>query len=573
MARKRGARRIHRDPSQMGIQTRKMSELLEKDEGILYTVQVGEQPIRKPKPRFSLNRWVKKKFYRDVDDDLSAMEEEDEPRVDLPQSSTLRGKRSGYAGSGKIKRQQFTIKPKKQYENPILNWIYTNHLDVFPFAAQNHNTDQYLYRPSAILSHYIHWTFRASFTFVFLSSLLLYYAINLIFALLLLEAGRNQPECIPVSGDKFGTIAHTSLSDAFALSWNTFTTVGYGMSYTSTGNNFGKDTRPEECSGVVFLCTAEAFVGLLYAGMCTAVMFGKVHRIQSHHAHLIFCNAVCLQYEEVESDDVDDDENESASDEHREDEWFDDKVDSISAVNESRLSWDLEESDPSNDEENPSMKAAAQENELVTFVAQFNGCPVLKFQVVNMLANKEGSEMVDAIMKIIGVKLKTKGDVITQSQYVRVNLVDYEHPFFSKVWHGVHVLDSNSTLLTNSARKKIQDNGGSWPSEWFKPKIIHDILDFEDLVVTVAGISSVSAVSGYAYKRYKKGDVLIGFNFAPLVFENDRTGLLEVDMVSIAAAEKEYCRNLKSLNHFSISVASSSSVSCTRCERATRWRW
>mmetsp|Transcript_6656 Transcript_6656/g.13857 ORF Transcript_6656/g.13857 Transcript_6656/m.13857 type:complete len:173 (+) Transcript_6656:717-1235(+) len=123
----------------------------------------------------------------------------------------------------------------------------------------------------------------------------------------------------------------------------------------------------------------------------------------------------------------------------------------------------------------------------------------------NKLANKEGSEMVDAIMKIIGVKLKTKGDVITQSQYVRVNLVDYEHPFFSKVWHGVHVLDSNSTLLTNSARKKIQDNGGSWPSEWFKPKIIHDILDFEDLVVTVAGISSVSAVSGYAYKRYKKG--------------------------------------------------------------------
>lgn len=141
--------------------------------------------------------------------------------------------------------------------------------------------------------------------------------------------------------------------------------MGYGMSYTSTGNNFGKDTRPEECSGVVFLCTAEAFVGLLYAGMCTAVMFGKVHRIQSHHAHLIFCNAVCLQYEEVEPDDVDDDEDGSGSDKDGEDVWFDDKVDCVSAFNESRLSWDPEESDHSNDEENPSVKTAAEQNEPV----------------------------------------------------------------------------------------------------------------------------------------------------------------------------------------------------------------
>ncbi len=92
--------------------------------------------------------------------------------------------------------------------------------------------------------------------------------------------------------------------------------------------------------------------------------------------------------------------------------------------------------------------------------------------------------MVDAIMKIIGVKFKTKGDVIKQSQYVRVNLVDFEHPFFSKVWHGVHVLDSSSTLLKDSARKKIREYGESWSSEWFTPKIIYDMLDFEDLVRT-----------------------------------------------------------------------------------------
>jgi len=163
-------------------------------------------------------------------------------------------------------------------------------------------------------------------------------------------------------------------------------------------------------------------------------------------------------------------------------------------------------------------------------VEQFNGCPVLKFQVVNMLANKQGSEMVDAIMKVIGVKHKRNGERITQSQYVRVNLVDFEHPFFSRVWHGVHILDGTSPLLKESAKKKIRENGGSWPSEWFKPKVIHDKLDFEDLVVTVAGISNISAVTVHSYKRYKKGDVLIGFNFAPLVFQNKSTGMLEVDL-------------------------------------------
>ena len=66
------------------------------------------------------------------------------------------------------------------------------------------------------------------------------------------------------------------------------------------------------CSGVVLLCTFEAFLGLIYAGMCAAILFGKVNRVQSH-AHLSFANAVCLQYEEVDNNlFVDDDA--SASD-------------------------------------------------------------------------------------------------------------------------------------------------------------------------------------------------------------------------------------------------------------------
>ena len=46
----------------------------------------------------------------------------------------------------------------------------------------------------------------------------------------------------------------------------------------------------------------------------------------------------------------------------------------------------------------------------------------------------------------------------------------------------------------------------------------------------MAGVSNVSAVTVHAYKRYKIGDVLIGYNFAPLVFRDRKTGMLDVDL-------------------------------------------
>ena len=52
-------------------------------------------------------------------------------------------------------------------------------------------------------------------------------------------------------------------------------------------------------------------MGLIYAGMCAAILFGKVNRVQSH-AHLTFANAVCLQYESVDVHQfVDDDSTDS----------------------------------------------------------------------------------------------------------------------------------------------------------------------------------------------------------------------------------------------------------------------
>lgn len=392
-----------------------------------------------------------------------------------------------------------------------------NFIDYFCHANE---VDNNVYRPSTILYRYIDWTFTASFTAVFLTFLFFFCALCLIFGGLLLVAGRAEPNCIVASGESFGATPHTEFSDAFALSWTTFTTVGYGMTYTSTGSDF-KSTEPHECTWVVFLCTSEAFLGLLFAGMCAAILFGKVNRVQSH-ANILFCNAVCLQYEEEEGDDyVEPIHSERSAGAGRKtpksSSFFDpDAAYTIplpdlddEQAKDAPFTIPLPDLDDEVDEENP-MDAAPQSQDETKFVDQFNGCPILKFQVVNELCNREGGELVDCIMKVIGIKFKGPGDgTVTHSQYVRVNLVDFEHPFLSRCWHGVHILDSTSPLLTDQARERIKQNNGSWPSHWFDPEIIRSKLEFHDLVVTVAGISNVSAVTVHAYKRYKIGDVLM----------------------------------------------------------------
>mmetsp|Transcript_29439 Transcript_29439/g.62539 ORF Transcript_29439/g.62539 Transcript_29439/m.62539 type:complete len:553 (-) Transcript_29439:137-1795(-) len=385
---------------------------------------------------------------------------------------------------------------------------------------EHEDVDSHLYRPSKSLAGYITWTFYASFSAVFLSFLVIFIVFSLVFAGFYALAGEFVPECIVVSGMPYGSNPESKFGDAFALSWTTFTTVGYGNVYTATGNDF-EISESEDCAAVVFLCTLESFLGLIYAGMCAAILFGKVNRVQSH-AHLTFAYAVCLQYESVDLDEY--------VDEALSDSDVDDLITEEADEDNKRVKDDCKSS---------SFNIAAKKRQ--SFREKFRGCPVIKFQVVNDFCNKAGGEIIDGIMKVVGIKSKRRDGKITYSQYVRVNLEDFEHPFFGKVWHGVHILDSTSPLLTDSAKQKIKVNGGSWPEQWFQqPEKVRRKLDFQSLVVTVAGISNVSACTVHAYKRYKFQDVIIGFDFAPLVYENESTGKLEVDLGQVNDVREQH---------------------------------
>ena len=73
-----------------------------------------------------------------------------------------------------------------------------------------------------------------------------------------------------------------------------FEIVRYGMAY---GGTAGQQPDHGRCTGVILILTTEALVGLLYSGMCAAILFGKVNRVQSH-APVLFSHALCVMYSE-----------------------------------------------------------------------------------------------------------------------------------------------------------------------------------------------------------------------------------------------------------------------------------
>jgi hypothetical protein len=67
---------------------------------------------------------------------------------------------------------------------------------------------------------YLHWTFRSSFMAVFLSAAVAFITLTILFALFIWALGRANPSCL--GGIDFETDYFT---DAYALSWTTFSTV------------------------------------------------------------------------------------------------------------------------------------------------------------------------------------------------------------------------------------------------------------------------------------------------------------------------------------------------------------
>jgi len=431
--------------------------------------------------------------------------------------------------------------------------------------------------PNQALAMYLHWMFRVNFFILFSLSCFFFFGMVIFFSAFIVIAGTIDSDCVRIGSNSFGE-ADSPFADAFALSWTTLSTVGYGSTYPALAH---ENDNPTNCAFITIICSLESFVGVLYSGFCGAILFGKILRIQSH-AQVIFSDPIVIRYGTgVETNSYPDDDEDHSDD----GEWDQKKQSTIKKI----------------------------------------ACPVLEFRIVNRLFDEISGEIMDASLNVVAnvdandadpvhdmdmsqsnhrsaqgeseasgvstpateTSAKTSGwnvvrssikakmfqnafikalekpmvDVETMSRHGRAvfpgsfrgptdtifvenhptaNFVSKhifskmiieasEHPFFKRVWLARHVLDDSSPLLSPQVRRLIRRNQGFWPENLNSHDGVRESLKFNQILVSLNGVSNVSAADVYAQKIYDFIDVNIGYQFVNLLYRGDN-GQLKVDM-------------------------------------------
>jgi len=467
---------------------------------------------------------------------------------------------------------QYTLESRRRVTNK--NWIYSfrlfcQRLCYCCCSRTTNNTNELLHSDNATshginhyISSYFSWSFRTSYGLLFIGFAIFYYGFILLFTLFFYIIALTYPECINSAGHMIGDQEGARrFSDCFQLSWTTFSTVGYGVIYPSSGaSDFHVGTG---CVGVGFLGSFEAFLGVLYAGFCGAILFSKVLRSQNT-AQVFFSDPIVVRYGKME--------------------LYDENSSSVVDDNESK------EYDEENGEEKSSKLTASKVSN-----SEPDGsipCPSLEFRLVNRLHDVPSGEIVEAKLdcvaildpKVSKITLPTDslgGDVSSASaspqhtinekttieelaqvlkdtntrkatrsiafhssnskqphMFTKLGLDAEEHPYFRRVWFGRHRLDENSPLLTPAARNRVKLAGGYWPEDMNNYKSVKESIHFRHLLICISGVSNANAASVYAQKVYDLVDVNVGYRFVPMIYRNDE-GALKTDSYLLNAVYQQ----------------------------------
>mmetsp|Transcript_2815 Transcript_2815/g.7892 ORF Transcript_2815/g.7892 Transcript_2815/m.7892 type:complete len:796 (-) Transcript_2815:184-2571(-) len=445
--------------------------------------------------------------------------------------------------------------------------------------------------PNQVVMNYLHWSFRSSFAAVFLSAGVAFMGLTLFFAAILWALGQPHPTCI--GGVDF---ENDYFTDAFVLSWTTFSTVGYGLIYSGISAD---EPDVHQCTGITIVVTIEAFVGVLFASFCGAIVFAKVNRAQSY-AQVNFSDPMVIRFGSGVLVDEQDDEEQKAD--------------------ESARKKDDRPFHTSDDDDSNSSASAQQVH---------YPCPVLEFRVVNRLSTIAGGEILDAVVNIVasvdasqrtqimptlrrrrGFKGKKRpirqadrekheelvkslrsrkrpqelsasareaskgkflasvkalleetdaresnrgglvtgidshrqsaaqqafevdpsGHLVPRRIFAKVEVETQDHPFLKRIWTVRHRLDERSPLLQTPVRDMIRANGGFWPPELNHAAGVRKAVQFDQILVSLSGTSNADANPVYTQKVYEYVDLCVGYRLANMLYRDDYTGNLRVDM-------------------------------------------
>eukprot|EP00567_Pseudictyota_dubia_P004568 CAMPEP_0197442998 /NCGR_PEP_ID=MMETSP1175-20131217/8874_1 /TAXON_ID=1003142 /ORGANISM="Triceratium dubium, Strain CCMP147" /LENGTH=692 /DNA_ID=CAMNT_0042973575 /DNA_START=83 /DNA_END=2161 /DNA_ORIENTATION=- len=179
------------------------------------------------------------------------------------------------------------------------------------------------------IASYLRWTFRISFSVLFLSLVVAFVVLTLVYAGLIMWSGSNRPQCIASAAfiDWESYTNNQRFADAYQLSWTTFSTVGYGLIYpeSSAGNPDQKG-----CIGIKILCSSEAFFGVLFAGFAGAILYGKVSRLQSF-AQVVFTDPIVIRFGSGVAGERDDDDDDEEEEDTGDEQWKGDEEEGAQA--------------------------------------------------------------------------------------------------------------------------------------------------------------------------------------------------------------------------------------------------
>lgn len=394
--------------------------------------------------------------------------------------------RPHYRISSELKRNPVSLQNKiKHY---LGCWTGSSHHDSFTYdnlIGRNPNAFCWGFDPNRMALTYISWSFRASFFVLFLSLSIFFFVLIILFTFFLMIIGKFYPSCFQPTYN----IAGTPFADAYALSWTTFTTVGYGHTFPSMGVH---DENQDQCFILHILCSFESFVGVIFAGCCGAIIFGKILRVQSL-ATVGFSDPITVQYYHAET-------NEGKC---------------------PKLTFRL-----------MNLKSGDVGGEIIDGNLQIIAISLRdkKMRHHNNTVVHEGATRSMSNETQQTIEMDDDPDSRTSVKHIFSKLeVDFsENPYFKRVWTVNHILNHKSPLVIPKVRILIAENGGSWPSDLCTAEKIRESIKFDGIFVSLSGVSVACADSVYTQHMYNYYDMNIGYNFVPCLYRNGN-GELHVD--------------------------------------------
>jgi hypothetical protein len=259
---------------------------------------------------------------------------------------------------------------------------------------------------------------------------------------------------------------------------------------------------------------------VLYSGFCGAVLFGKVLRIQSH-AQVIFSDPLLIRFGEGITSDA------SAAPERNPGEvgnrpvvrcpilefrivnrLFDEAGGEILDASLNVVAnINANDAHPIRDEAASLNRGTSRSNNK----GGTGSSQLSQFSTRSGDAMSDDSTMRESsIGRIIGkigqslhnhvIDEDPSARIVNKFVFSKMTIEASEHPFFRRVWVARHVLDEHSPILKDKVRRQIRRHGGMWPEKLSNATAIRECLQFNQILVSLTGVSNVSAADVYAQK-------------------------------------------------------------------------